>query len=111
MNHTEQQIQRALVCALPDKLTGEGPHYWHEDGTIKRRVTNEEWPAIVAMVEDGLTDSQQSNYIDALSVPLGVSRRFERNSAEDFKLMTAWWPARAQALADIGAITVKEEQP
>jgi hypothetical protein len=52
MKHTEEQLKRALVDALPDKLT------YHQFFRIvgwkweNRSVTPHEWPAIVGMIED-----------------------------------------------------------
>jgi hypothetical protein len=107
MKHTEEQLKRALVDALPDKLT------YHQFFRIvgwkweNRSVTPHEWPAIVGMIEDRLMDEQWHNYRDTVRlITLGGVRLISQYAKCD---LSAKWQTRAQALADIGAIKVKEE--
>lgn len=105
MNDDEDQLKAALVRALPEKLESHTndealPYYsWREqfDGQTNVFVTPHEWPAIVGMVEDRLTDEQKTDYIRAVNKGDFSYRR----------LTFAKWQTRAAALADIGAITIE----
>ena len=108
--YTEDQLKAALVRVLLKKLiedyVAEFDHqgvWWCETG---KEVTPHEWPAIVGMVEDGLTKDQQWKYLYALAQP--ATHPFELYYDEVFNHVTAKWPIRAQALADIGAIKVED---
>jgi len=126
MKYTEQQLKSALVRALPEKLTAHHddcrcllcsaylpaeprPYYvWGKDGDL---VTPHEWPAIVGMVEDRLTDVEWDRYDSARHFHL--SRKYGFNLAENrlhFMRVFSGQEFRAQALADIGAINVEEEK-
>lgn len=122
MNYTEEQLKSALVRALPEKLRtteiidGNGiralfkqlrtVHVWVGDGSV---VTPHEWPAIVGMVEDGLMD-EQIWQVESLVVDYHVAPNafplFSRS--EVIKSRRAKWTTRAQALADIGAISPRQ---
>lgn len=119
MKYTEAQLKRALVEALPEKLTvfvgtggfgvcGRTYFLWKGERGSNRSILNTEWPAIVGMVEDKcfLSDRRirtmdedeffqyQLRLVEL--APLGQSS-------------CAKWQTRAEAFADIGAIEVKEE--
>ena len=107
MKYTEEQLQRALVEALPEKIYIRHnakhcvlpPYLWVGEF---RSVTPYEWPAIVGMVEETLGVYQMHDYTQRLAQG---SQTYSEGAAMVCK---AKWPIRAQALADIGAITVKE---
>lgn len=109
MKYTEDQLKNALVRALPDSLFIDVDYgasnipRW----TDFQFVTPHEWPAIVGMIEDRLMDEQWHNYRDAVRlITLGGVRLISQYAKCD---LSAKWQTRAQALADIGAIEVKEE--
>lgn len=118
MNYTEDQLKAALVRALPDKIKGPWPTcgqmFWIDTNL---EVTPHEWPAIVGMVEEGLTELQDRyNYGVTLAHLVLKEENAYFNEGEEtepnlngfgfFALVTLPWPVRAQALADIGAITI-----
>jgi len=94
MKYTEEQLKRALVEALPDRLstdvyleTMEDYFFWTEKGS---QVTEHEWPAIVGMVEDDLTREQHADYMMLLTSSVKEIR-------DVFK-----WQIRTEALINIG---------
>jgi len=104
MKYTEEQLKAALVRALPDKLRiRKASQYGQTESCVWKendyKVTQYEWPYIVSLVEDGLTDEQKIAYLGAVAPK--EDRKFYLCS-----ILLAKWPARAQALADIGAITI-----
>jgi len=61
MKYTEEQLKAALVRALPDKLRiRKASQYGQTESCVWKendyKVTQYEWPYIVSLVEDGLTD-------------------------------------------------------
>lgn len=104
MTYTEEQLQSALVLALPKKLYMEFAPCWKTGGIVRET----EWPAIVGMVEDGLTD-EQIWQVESLVVDYHVAPNafplFSRS--EVIKSRRAKWTIRAQALADIGILVIK----
>lgn len=113
MKYTEKQLKDALVRALPDRLTnktGFGSVMWHpkEMGSL---VTDHEWPAIVGMVEDGLTDEQWKNqWLDAIAECGGFDMKMPWDYTGVIGVQRLKWQTRAQALAEIDAITVEESK-
>ena len=120
MNYTEPQLQSALVRALPDKLESDIIRHravlsvWWllPDGTGDRPVTPHEWPAIVGMVEDGLTQDETSDQYLAYWTALEQRSKCTNYdlAGEARKVISAKWQTRAAALADIGAIKVEENK-
>ena len=118
--YTESQLQAALVRALPEKLTHDADfnrfHWLEGDGKVVWPVvTPHEWPAIVGMVEDGLTEFQCGKYGDALQEAVnyhcvGVVSGYDHQLKSLAKITCAKWQHRAAALADIGAITVEDRE-
>jgi len=109
---TESQLKAALVQALPEKLKSprviytpaptDGNPTWLDSG---HWVTPHEWLAVVGMVEERLQDGPFENYVKTLKeLYLDKSHEFSSDGS-----IVATWEERAQALADIGAITIKEE--
>ena len=112
MKYTEQQLKSALVRALPERLeynvAGDLILWKMAHSPV---VTPHEWPAIVQMVEDKLTDVEWDRYDSARHFHL--SRKYGFNLAENrlhFMRVFSGQEFRAQALADIGAINVEEEK-
>lgn len=113
MTYTEAQLQAGLARALPGAIcsapTGSGirpePCYYWLIGPA-REVDDQHWYAIVGMVEDGLID------VDHFRFRCAMNRILEYGGAHPSETgrscLSAKWPIRAQALADIGAITVEE---
>ena len=87
----------ALVRALPEKLKIITTYCGADWNDTLKPVTEHEWLTVVRMVEGKLAEIQQAKYAAALG----------RGYDGSFLHVTASWPARAQALADIGAITIE----
>ena len=103
MNPTDDQLKAALVRALPEKL------YWPPNRTCPYwisgdAVTPHEWPAIVAMVEEGLTEDQKW---DERGTVFNICYK-QHGGKCPYPTMFASWQTRALALADIGAIKLEE---
>jgi hypothetical protein len=106
MKYTEDQLKAALVRALPEHLSNDTYTALNDEqiycwsGMGYATVTPREWPAIVGMVEDELTDKQTWQVEDWIV----------ENSDAHRAPLTAKWTIRSTALADIGAITVDEQK-
>lgn len=111
----EEQLKRALVRALPDKLGIDtdfhNAAYWKSQvNECSYYVTPHEWPAIVQLVEDNLTYEQRKKYPALVWRNENVQHLISTLPAEVRAVcIFAKWPVRAQALADIGAIEIKED--
>lgn len=101
MKHTEEQLQAALVRALPEKLGIDGGAFWKDYSM--RNVTPHEWPAIVDLVKDGLTEEQWLEWERAMASLL----KSRGSTPLTIAIAKAKWQTRAQALTDIGAIKVE----
>lgn len=107
--HTEDQLKTALVKALPYRLweSPSGVLYWGDvNGGSFVRPTPHEWPRIVQMVEEKLTKKQQQAYEQKLSWICGEDSLTDSVNVVWGATLYASWPTRAQALADIGVITI-----
>ena len=107
---TEEQLKAALVRELPEILELITPDFgemYFQWAVSQVFVTKYEWPRIVQLVEEKLKDEQKGNYTMKLFGYL--TTWWDLNELEIFRLATASWQVRAQSLADIGVITIKEE--
>jgi len=109
MKPTEQQLQIALTRALPEQLGVKGSTIcWNNEFVWGgAAVTEHEWPAIVGMVEESLTQIEWMHYLRHLAM---LVREPKQSEIQIQQYMLASWQVRAQALTDLGAITI-EEQP
>jgi len=107
MKHSDNQLQCALVSALPQSI-GVRPEGWFWkssciSGAVFHTVTDQEWPFIVQLVEDKLSDLQVAQY-DCM-----LSRGAQSPAMASRMSICSKWQARAEALAAMGVITVTPE--
>ena len=97
MKYTEEQLKRALVEVLPERiaLTKVRSLAFWIDNDDQPYVTPHEWPAIVGMVEDKLSEDQLICYAHKLSV---ASFALQKQS------IVAKWQIRTEALINIGIL-------
>jgi len=94
----EEQLKEALVRALPHKLANAGNYFWLE---TYNGVTDHEWTAIVAMVEEKLTQMEWTRYLSAIAL---LAKKTNQSEIRILDYMLATWQVRAQALVNIGVI-------
>lgn len=107
MNYTEEQLKAALVRALPNELIAIGkPTLCWVNEAWPYPIRKTEWPAIVGMVEDGLTDEQFAKYESARH--LCIESKYGHDLTDiEFARIYNGQEFRKEALADIRAITIQ----
>ena len=103
---TKEQLKFLLAQALPDKLvqiSGIADQYhWRDPSVLPYPVRETEWLAIVEMVEEKLTGTQQVEYINAMRCWHEFND--DLRTVHWFAVVTSKWYVRAEALVVIGAL-------